>query len=357
MADKTKTHENVQVYYGQTLQSSADLQTGCCAGSAVPSVHKSILALIEDEVLFKSYGCGSPIPDALDGLTALDLGCGTGRDVYLLSKLVGEQGRVIGVDMTDEQLDVARRHVEATSQKFGFREPNIEFHKGMIENLAGCGIADNSVDLIVSNCVLNLAPHKEKVFAEIFRVLKPGGELYFSDVYADRRIPQHLQEDPVFHGECLGGALYIEDFRRLLTQLGCPDYREVSSAPIPMNNDEMSMKAGNIQFTSKTIRAFKLASLEDAQEDYGQVATYRGTIEHKPHAFRLDANHVFERGRPTTVSGNTAAMLSETRLGRHFEVLGDRDTHFGAFGSRTVIEELTEDVNSPAPGSNSSGCC
>jgi len=323
------TYGSVQDYYGKVLKSTADLQTGaCCTAEAMPAHLLPILKELHEEVRDRFYGCGSPIPPGLEGATVLDLGCGSGRDCYLLSKLVGPQGFVIGVDMTEEQLAVARRHQGYHAEKFG--HDNVEFRQGYIEDLAAAGIADASVDIVISNCVLNLSPDKARVFREIFRVLKPGGELYFSDVFADRRVPQALAEDPLMLGECLGGALYVEDFRRLMAEVGCADARICKSSPIPLFNPEVQHKAGNIQFRSLTIRAFKLA-LEDRCEDYGQVATYLGTLPEQAHAFDLDDHHHFETGRPMLVCGNTADMLAGTRYGGHFEVRGDKLRHYGLF--------------------------
>jgi len=104
---------------------------------------------------------------------------------------------------------------------FDLAKPNVEFRKGVIENLKeSAGIEDNSIDVVISNCVINLSADKEAVFREVWRILKPGGELYFSDVFSDRRVPQHLKDDKVLWGECLSGALYIEDFRRMLARVG-----------------------------------------------------------------------------------------------------------------------------------------
>jgi arsenite methyltransferase len=348
--DQQTALATVKEYYGKILKGSHDLQTSaCCSTESFPPGHRAILAEIDSEILDRFYGCGSPIPAAIEGCTVLDLGCGSGRDVYLASKLVGPRGQVIGLDMTDEQLAVARRHVESQTRRFGFAAPNVDFRQGYIEDLAASGIADNSVDLVISNCVINLSPDKERVMAEIFRVLKPGGELYFSDVFADRRMPPALKNDPLLYGECLGGALYIEDFRRLLAALGCPDYRVVTQRPISLNNPDIAAKAGMINFSSLTVRAFKLACLEDICEDFGQVATYRGTIPGSPHNFILDDHHTFFTGKPMLVCGNTAAMLQETRFGRHFKVSGDRSVHFGAFPCGPV----------PAGGAGGSGtsCC
>jgi len=326
------TLDTVKKYYGKVLKGTKDLKSNaCCSIESFPPAHRAILKEIDDEILDRFYGCGSPIPPDIEGCTVLDLGCGTGRDVYLAAKLVGQKGMVIGLDMTDEQLEIARRHVKSQMKRFGFRKANVDFRQGYIEDLAASGIKDNSVDVVISNCVINLSPDKERVFAEISRVLKPGGELFFSDVFADRRLPASLKEDPVLYGECLGGALYTEDFRRLLRDLGCRDYRIMSSRAITIENPEIEAKIGVTRFTSRTIRAFKLASLEDICEDYGQVAVYNGAIPDFPHSFPLDDHHTFVTGKPMLVCGNTASMVSETRFGRRFTVTGDRSLHFGAF--------------------------
>jgi arsenite methyltransferase len=323
--------EQARRYYGEVLKSSGDLKTGaCCAAENLPDHLRSLAANVHAEVRDRFYGCGAPLPPALEGCVVLDLGCGTGRDCYLLSQLVGEQGRVIGVDMTGQQLAVARRHLGWHMDRFGYSRPNVRFVEGYIEDLGAAGIPDDSVDVVVSNCVINLSPDKKRVFAEMLRVLKPGGEFYFSDVFADRRIPRSLQQDPVLRGECLGGALYVEDFRRLIGAAGCADARVVGSSPVPLLDAEIERKIGFVEFRSLTVRGFKLP-LEDRCEDYGQVATYLGTAEGHPHAFVLDDHHRFERGRPMSVCGNTADMLSATRYAVHFRVAGDKKTHFGLF--------------------------
>jgi len=329
MTTNIEISESVRHYYGQVLQSSNDLKTSaCCSIDAIPSYIKTLLASLHPEVLERFYGCGSPLPPALTSKTVLDLGCGSGRDCYLLSKLVGPAGRVIGVDMTPEQLEIAVRHRDWHAERFGYA--NVEFLHGHIENLAAIGIADNSVDVVVSNCVINLSPEKPRVLAEIFRVLKPGGELYFSDVFADRRIPAALRKDPVLLGECLGGALYWEDFRRILQGLGCPDVRVVKHNPITIEDQEVAAKIGMVNFRSATVRAFKLP-LEDRCEDYGQVACYLGGIDEHPHAFDLDNHHHFETARPLRVCGNTADMLAASRYAEYFQILGDKSRHFGLF--------------------------
>ncbi|MBF0295239.1 MAG: methyltransferase domain-containing protein [Magnetococcales bacterium] len=335
MNNTKSDQEALKRYYGMVLQGSQDLQTSvCCAANAgvTPDI-KTALARIDAEVLNRFYGCGSPLPSLLAGCTVLDLGCGSGRDVYLASQLVGNHGRVIGIDMTEAQLAVARAHLQSQMARFGYDRPNVTFLQGYLEDLRSLGIEDDSVDVVISNCVLNLSPDKRAVFAEIFRVLRPGGELLFADVFADRRVPAPLRADPVLHGECLAGAMYREDFRRLLRDMGCLDYRVTASHPVTIDNPEVERRIGMVDFLSLTVRAFKLADLEDPGEDYGQVATYHGSIPEWPHRFDLDNAHRFPTGKPVPVCGNTASMLGNTRYRNHFTVRGDRSVHYGLFSS------------------------
>ncbi len=348
-ANSNQVVSDIKEYYGKTLQQTEDLKTSaCCSSESLPVYVRRVLPMIEREVVKRFYGCGSPIPPLLEGKTVLDLGCGTGRDVFIASNLVGEKGRVIGVDMTEEQLEVAKEHVDAQMKQFGFAQPNVTFHHGYIEDLAALDIESDSVDVVMSNCVINLSPDKNRVFSEIFRVLRPGGELYFSDIFAGRRIPADLVNDPVIRGECLGGAMYVEDFRRLLNDLGCCDYRIVSSRSVELGDPDVKAKIGMVDFHSMTIRAFKISDLEDICEDYGQSATYLGTIPDLPHAFHLDDHHEFETNNPVRVCGNTAVMLSASRFAAHFNVTGNRSTHFGPFECRnfgTTSQSMTTPGN------------
>ena len=287
--------------------------------------------MIADEILDRFYGCGSPLPPLLEGMTVLDLGCGTGRDVFIASKLVGESGCAIGVDMTTEQIETARKYQEEQRMRFGFKASNVKLFQGYIEDLKSIGIDDQSVDVVISNCVINLSPAKEQVFSEIYRVLKPGGELFFSDVFADRRIPESLASDPLLRGECLGGALYTEDFRRIMAKCGWADFRYTSIRDIDLQSGEIGDLLGFAAFSSRTVRAFKLDDLEDICEDYGQVAYYNGGIPGHPHFFDLDDHHRFFTGKPMLVCGNTASMVSNTRYSKAFKVIGDRSVHYGAF--------------------------
>lgn len=332
--------EKVQNYYGQTLKSSEDLQTSACKCSSqdLPKEHKKILSKIHDEIMTKFYGCGSPLPPQLKNCTVLDLGCGTGRDVYLASALVGDSGKVIGIDMTDEQLQVANKHIDYHRDKFGYKKTNVEFIKGNIEKLP---INDSSIDVVISNCVINLAINKIKVFQEIYRVLKFGGEFYFSDIFSDRRIPYELTQDKILYGECLTGALYFEDFRRLMTSVGFVDFRVISKSPLEIENTEIQKQLNNIKFYSITIRAFKLPNLEDRCENYGHTTKYLGTIEDSPINFKLDKDHTFIKDEIVNICGNTADMLLNTRYHLHFETT-HKNEHTGLFDCGNTL---------------SSGCC
>lgn len=327
-------HESVQEYYGETLSSSADLQTNaCCTPGDVPDALKSVLGKIHDEVLAKYYGCGLIAPDALNGMRILDLGCGAGRDVYALSGLVGETGSVVGIDMTTAQLDVARAHQQFHAEAFGYARPNTEFHQGLIEELDQLPLEAGSFDIIVSNCVLNLALDKGAVLRGAHRLLKPGGEMYFSDVYADRRVPLALQKDEVLYGECLSGALYWNDFENIAKTSGFGDPRLVEDRVLTVENAALQAKLGRIGFTSATYRLWKIDGLEPACEDYGQAVIYKGTMAGNPHDFALDKHHRIETGRIFPVCGNTYRMLHESRFAPHFEFIGNWDTHYGIFSA------------------------
>jgi ubiquinone/menaquinone biosynthesis C-methylase UbiE len=268
----------------------------------------------------KFYGCGSPIPNGIQGATVLDLGSGSGRDCFIASAIAGESGKVIGVDMTDAQLEVANKYIDYHRAAFGFSKPNVEFRKGMIENLKACGIEDDSIDCVISNCVINLSSDKEAVFREIWRVLKPGGELYFSDVYSDRRIPKELRDDETLWGECLSGALYIEDFRRMMTRVGFNYYYTTKQSDITVENKKIKDTIGPIKFYSVTIRAYKIPGLEDRCEDYGEEATYLGTLGlgHEKD-FKFDRSHVFKAGEPLRICRNFGLVLTTCPLfAKHF---------------------------------------
>ena len=338
-------HELVQDYYGRQLQHSGDLKTSaCCDASQVPEWLKPLLSRIHPEVLSRYYGCGLVCPPLLQGCRVLDLGCGAGRDVYALSQLVGATGEVVGVDMTTEQLDVAERHRAYHNDAFGF--DNVRFLHGYIECLDELDLDAESFDVIVSNCVINLSPDKNAVMAGVRQLLKPGGEFYFSDVYADRRVPEVIQNDPVLYGECLGGAFYWNDFLRMATQHAFTDPRLVEDRPLAITDPQLASRIENLNFYSATYRLFKLDGLETACEDYGQAVIYRGTIAEQPHRFVLDKHHDIETGRVFPVCGNTWRMLHDTRFQQHFDFIGDFSRHYGLFegcGDNMPFDKVGDD--------------
>jgi len=323
--------EVVKQYYGDELTRSDDLKTdACCTVEAPPKYILDILPYIADEIVAKYYGCGTPIPASVDGLKILDLGSGTGKDSYVLSKLAGEEGFVTGIDMTANQIEVAKKYINEQMSRFGFDKPNIDFIHDYIENTAEYFEKD-SLDLVVSNCVINLIKDKEKVLKDVYSLLKNGGEMYFSDIYVDRRLPEEIRDNPVLYGECMGGALYWKDFERKARRFGFSDPRVVSWRSLEVRNEEIQDLIGNAVFYSVTYRLWKIDGLEDACEDYGHVAVYRGGCMEFPHAFPLDKDHIFEKNRPERVCGNTAKMLGETRFSRYFEIIGSFDEHFGEY--------------------------
>ncbi|OHC71962.1 MAG: methyltransferase type 11, partial [Rhodoferax sp. RIFCSPLOWO2_12_FULL_60_11] len=284
----------------------------------------------------------------------LDLGCGSGRDVYALAQLVGPEGEVVGVDMTDEQLAVARAHQAHHTEVFGYS--NTKFLHGYIERLDELGLEPASFDVIVSNCVVNLSPDKDAVLAGVQRLLKPGGEFYFSDVYADRRVPPAVRNDPVLYGECLGGALYWNDFIQLAQRHGFADPRLLEDRPLEITDPKLAARTGNLRFFSATYRLFKLAALESACEDFGQAVIYKGSIPEHPGRFVLDKHHDMQTGKVFAVCGNTWHMLQGTRFAPHFNFIGNFDTHYGIFegcGSSLPFDGPQGDTS----GNGGSGAC
>ncbi|KAI0564150.1 A Chain A Arsm Arsenic(Iii) S-Adenosylmethionine Methyltransferase With Sam [Gracilaria domingensis] len=327
--DPEEQRQSVSKYYSSTLSSTTDLKTSaCCPIDSVPESHRPIIANLHPEVTSRFYGCGSPIPSHLKGCTVLDLGCGTGRDVYLSSALVGQHGSVVGVDMTPEQLEIANRHRQYHATKFygPDAQSNVQFRRGFIEDLRSANIEDASVDIVISNCVCNLSPDKKAVFSEVSRVLKQGGEFYFSDVYADRRLTKEAASHEVLVGECLGGALYVQDFHTIMSQVGFPDVRVVSAAPIDLRDPELRKLVPDVTFYSLTIRAFKIEALEATREDYGQSATFVSC----GGGLKFDIDNDFRKGAQTPIDANTAAILQQSRYKRLFTVT-ERTEHRGSF--------------------------
>ncbi|WP_323838951.1 methyltransferase domain-containing protein [Photorhabdus africana] len=333
--------EEVQHYYGDTLTNKEDLATNVCTVDEPPSdAIKAILAQIHDDVQMRFYGCGAPFPPLLEGTTVLDLGCGSGRDCFILSSLVGEQGKVIGVDATAEQIAFAQKYVEYHCEAFGYAKSNVQFLQGQIEALDELGLVPESVDVIVSNCVINLSMTKADVLVGMAKLLNPGGEIYFSDIYADRRLTPELKNDPLIVGECIGDAMYFEDFVRLARAAGFLDVRVTAKRMKTIANPAIEAKLRGAKLYSITLRLFKM-DLEDRCEDYGQVAIYKGNLPEAADRFVLDNSHAFDAGRAVPICRNTADMLSKSRYRTLFDVIGEGHRHYGLFQCGTPQIEPT----------------
>lgn len=339
---ENRTYESIKEFYGRKIDSNKALITTACCTDETASRFSDILKQIPEIVKNKSYGCGSPLPNEdLTGMTILDLGCGTGMDVFIASRLVGPEGKVIGIDITDEQLEIANKASHVMAKKFGYKEPNTYFYKDYIELCEN--IRDESIDLVISNCVINLSPRKDLVFKTIWRVLKNYGQFYISDIVCDRRLPGHITNpDTREYVECLSGAEYTNDLNDTMEAAGFKNVRIV-------NSRELEDKIGkeNAIFYSVDLRGFKIPELDRRCEDYGQYATYIGGCSQQPVEFKLDQEHIFELERPMSVCRNTALMLSKTNLSRYFKVT-EEIKHFGIFNCSPGKKDEKTDNNKTA---------
>lgn len=352
--------ENSRNYYGQVLQGSSDLRTDACCTTAAPSpAIRVALGQVHEEVRARYYGCGLLAPEAITGRRVLDLGSGAGQDAYVLSQLVGEQGEVVGIDATPEQLAVAERHREWHRSRFGHARSNVRFLLGDIERLETLDLAPGSFDVIVSNCVINLVADKGAVFRAAHRLLREGGELHFADVYSDRRLPAELRDDPVLHGECLAGALYWGDFLTLAKSAGFADPRLLTDRPLTIEDPAIASRLGGARFFSATWRLFRLAGLDPACEDYGQAVRYRGTLPGSELSYRFDKHHVIEAGRVFPVCRNSWSMLADSRLAPHFDFLDGGGRHLGLFAGcgASLPFDVPPSAAIPSAAAGSTACC
>ncbi|KAG7321617.1 hypothetical protein KOW79_014475 [Hemibagrus wyckioides] len=310
-------HESVKSYYS-SLESSAALQTSAAcpvvSRPLSPSVQQA-LTHVHPEVCKRFFGCGLVAPEKLRGCSVLDLGSGSGRDCYVLSKLVGEDGRVTGIDMTEDLIQASRKYIRYHQEHFGYAKPNTEFVRGYMEKLSDAGIQDGAMDVVVSNCVICLCPDKRAVLSEAYKILKVGGELYFSDMYASEVVPESFRLDPVLWGEGMGGALYWHDFISIMKDLGFSTPRLVAASRIDVHNPELREKAGDIKYASGTYRAFKLPkhSIQTTA-----LVTYKGTVPDCAECFELDASNSFKVNVPVEVDAEMAAILQYTRFSPDF---------------------------------------
>jgi SAM-dependent methyltransferase len=214
--------EEVRRRYGASASGKSSCTDNCCTSTDVTDLGYSAEdAAAAPEAANLGLGCGNPLAIAAlrEGQIVLDLGSGAGFDCFLAAHAVGKTGRVIGVDMTHEMLGKAREN----AQKNGFT--NVEFRLGEIEALP---VADNSVDVIISNCVINLSPEKQRVFNETFRVLKPTGRLAVADIVATAPLPEDVKADWGAYTGCMAGASQISDLEDMLLEAG---FQQIKIAP------------------------------------------------------------------------------------------------------------------------------
>lgn len=301
---------------------------------------RELLKLLPGEIIDKDYGCGDPSRYVSEGDTVLDLGSGGGKVCYIAAQLVGEQGRVIGVDMNDDMLDLARKYQAEMARKLG--GDRVNFRKGHIQDLAldveamecylkahpahdikSLGalkawqkqqrrarplVEDASIDLVISNCVLNLVDddYKAQLFSEIFRVLKPGGRVAVSDIVSDEPVPAELKADPELWSGCIAGAFQEQRFLQAFVDAGFT----------AVNVDQWSAEAWQviqgIEFRAVTVTAVKGYGRECL--DRGHAVVYRG-----PYAeIRDEEGHVFPRGERIAVCERSFRFLTEGPLKRDF---------------------------------------
>lgn len=218
----TPIHDTVREHYAERIKSSASCCGDSCCSTDSRLYPVDLLATIPADVSNTSYGCGDPITLAAlqPGETVLDLGSGAGLDCLLAAQKVGETGRVIGVDMTPEMIDRARANANRVNAT------NVEFRQGYLENLP---VETGMVDVIISNCVINLSPDKEKVFTEAFRVLKPGGKLAVSDIVTDGELPELVRNSLSAWAGCVAGAVEAKEYIAMMEAVG---FTDISIKPV-----------------------------------------------------------------------------------------------------------------------------
>jgi arsenite methyltransferase len=208
-------HEQVKKAYGKVARE----QASCCEPSPSCCGGKKPDAVADNPVPESELGlsCGNPVAFGYinEGDVVLDLGSGAGKDVFLAAQATGQTGRAIGVDMTPEMLDLARKNAAKFAEATGLR--NVEFREGAIEQLP---VEDASVDVVISNCVINLSPDKPKVFREVHRVLKPGGRMVVSDIVLNRRLPESALRDVGLYVSCIAGALLRDEYIEAIRSAG-----------------------------------------------------------------------------------------------------------------------------------------
>ena len=297
--DVDRPRAKVREFYAAAAESpQAEL---CCP----TKYDESAVSHIPKDVLDRFYGCGSPVAIAgiRPGETVLDLGSGAGIDVFIAAKLVGPSGKAIGVDMTDRMLSVAHANKPIVAESLGYDA--VEFREGFLEEIP---VESRSVDLVTSNCVVNLSPDKPRVFEEIWRVLKDHGRLVVADIVSEEEVPPRLKVDPQLWGECLVGALTQERFLAELERAGFYGIEILKKA--------YWKDVEGYPFFSVTVRGYKFEKTSGCVFR-GHRAVYLGPGK----AFIDEEGHQFPRNEPYEICTDTAAKLSNPPYAGFFAVL------------------------------------
>lgn len=267
--------------------------------------HEDLGTFIPEPVLKVSYGCGTPVglSTVQAGEVVLDIGSGGGIDCFEASRKVGSSGKVIGIDMTDEMLALARTHAPTVAKNLGYPTSNVDFRKGLADAMP---VEDNLVDLIISNCVINLAPDKKKVFQEMYRVLQPGGRFTISDIVADQPIPQYMIHDSAKWGDCLSGALTVQDYWGGLRDAGFLGLHQVTVIPWRVID--------GIHFVSVTLTGYKTAVAPSSISP--TFATLTGPFSQ----VEDELGTTFHRGAPQQVNEHTMNLLTLPPYKDHFVI-------------------------------------
>jgi arsenite methyltransferase len=258
---------------------------------------------IPEEVLTISYGCGTPagLKTVQAGETVLDIGSGGGIDCFEASRLVGPTGHVIGIDMTDTMLEIAKNNASVVAANLGYSSSNVEFRKGLADAMPVDG---GTIDLIISNCVINLAPDKRKVFREMYRVAKPGGRFTISDIVSDQTVPQYLVHDTQKWGDCLSGALTLANYMKGMTAAGFVGIHLVKFSPWRVID--------GIHFFSVTLTGYKLPPAPTTSSV--QYATLRGPFSRVV----VEGGATYRRGIPQPITSDERLLLSTPPFAEHF---------------------------------------
>ncbi len=317
--DVDKPRSIVREFYGNAAETpQEDL---CCPtkNSQEDTSH------IPQEVLDRFYGCGSPttIARVSEGETMVDLGAGAGIDCFIAAKKVGKSGKIYGIDMTDEMLKVANENSRLVAKKLGYDV--VEFRKGFLEKIP---VNDSTVDLITSNCVINLSPDKKAVFDEMWRVLNDHGRIVVSDIVSEEETPPHLRANKQLWGECISGALTEDEFLMYLEQAGFYGIQTLQKV--------FWKEVEGYSFHSISVRGYKFQK-RDGCVYVGQKAIYHGPYK----AIVDEEGHLFPRNEPVEICTDTAAKLTNEPYTGQFTITNPNEENTPSYSCSTSDEGVS----------------